>query len=216
MRRNAEAERVPPILPIVLYQGPTTWTAARTLHAVLEIEPDALALVHAHLPNFSFVLDDLATYSDEDLRARPMAVLGRVALLLLRHVRAARHDVEAMKTLIKRVSDLVRRIPIAVDRQVVFAYILSVADAERRKFEAVLAETLPDMKEEVVTVADQLRLEGRLQGVGETLLNLLRQRFGSQVSTEIENRVKSADKAALDLWLTRVLTASTISEIFKS
>ncbi len=89
-----------------------------------------------------------------------MAVLGRVALLLLRHLREARNDVTAFRALVGRIADLLRLLPRAVDRRVVFAYMLNVVDVERARVESVLTEALPELREDVVTVADQIRREG--------------------------------------------------------
>ncbi len=222
LRKHEGARAVPPILPLVLYQGPTAWNAATSLHDAIDVETDALALLREHLPAYRFVLDDLAVQSDEELRARTMAVQGRVALLLLRHIREARSDVKALTNLIVRLGDLLRSIPFRVDRLVVIAYILNVADADRADVESALADALPDLREDVVTVADQIRQKGLEEGLQEGLLRgerlmflrILRGRFGDKVTSHIEGQVNAADKPTLDLWTDRFAKASTLDDVF--
>lgn len=62
------------------------------------------------------------------------------------------------------------------------------------------------------------RQEGELLGIqkgkAETLLELLEVKFGPEIPTPIRQRVVSADPASLQLWLTKVLTATTLDEVF--
>ena len=75
----------------------------------------------------------------------------------------------------------------------------------------------PEHQEEVVTLGEALRLEGRrqgkLEGKRETLLSLLRVKF-RQLPAEAERRVAEADEHALDRWSKAVLFASTIDEVW--
>lgn len=50
LRRNERASRVPPVIPVVLYHGPTRWTAATQLLDVIDLPDDAKAAVRDHLP----------------------------------------------------------------------------------------------------------------------------------------------------------------------
>lgn len=70
-------------------------------------------------------------------------------------------------------------------------------------------------EEEVVTAADQLfergRVQGFEQGTRQTLLRLLRARFGTLPERALE-RVNAAEVATLQSWGLRVLTAATLEE----
>ncbi|MDZ7642147.1 MAG: hypothetical protein U5J62_09015 [Desulfurivibrio sp.] len=55
---------------------------------------------------------------------------------------------------------------------------------------------------------------GIQKGKAETLLSLLEVKFGPEIPASIRQRVMSADQASLQLWLTKVLTATTLDEVF--
>ena len=57
-------DRLPPVLPIVLYNGETRWTAAVELAALLEPAP---AELQAYQPQQRYLLLDEGVYSDTDL-----------------------------------------------------------------------------------------------------------------------------------------------------
>ncbi|WP_446010917.1 DUF4351 domain-containing protein [Candidatus Electrothrix sp.] len=57
------------------------------------------------------------------------------------------------------------------------------------------------------------RQEGRLEGEIRLLLRLLRRRFG-QLPGWAEERLRQASSAMLETWSERILTASTLEEVF--
>jgi hypothetical protein len=215
LRRNEGATRVPPIVPLVLYHGASAWTAATQLVDVIDLPADALTAVRERLPTFRFVLDDLTQRTDQDLRAREVAVLGRLALLLLRHLREARSDATAVDALLRSTADLLDLLPNR-DRVLSFRYILEVAERPAAAVEAALRGVAkPNVLEDVMTAAEQLRREGEQRALCRTLLRQLRARFGP-VPADVESRVVAADMAALELWTDRVVTAATVDDVFKA
>ncbi|CAN0556458.1 unnamed protein product, partial [Laminaria digitata] len=75
----------------------------------------------------------------------------------------------------------------------------------------------PDLERSCMTLYERLqqegRLEGRLEGEAAALLKLVTLKFGAP-SAETEARVRSATKAELDTWVERILTASSLAELF--
>jgi hypothetical protein len=61
---------------------------------------------------------------------------------------------------------------------------------------------------------EQGRQEGRQQGIQEVLLRQLRQRFGAQVDTHVEQRIVTASIEQVEIWSMRVLSAATLAELF--
>jgi predicted transposase YdaD len=72
LRDHPGAERVPAILPLVLYQGPSAWSAATEFAALIDLPPGLFASVSEFLPSFRFLLDDLSQQDDAALRQRPV------------------------------------------------------------------------------------------------------------------------------------------------
>jgi hypothetical protein len=55
--------------------------------------------------------------------------------------------------------------------------------------------------------------EGLQQGERKVLLRLLRRRFGAEVDGEIERRVAAAPAEQVEVWIERVLSAATLTEL---
>jgi len=62
-----------------------------------------------------------------------------------------------------------------------------------------------------MATAEQLRREGKAEWKAETLLRLLRLKFG-RLSKDVQSRVRSADVRMLDRWTAAILTAPSIEE----
>jgi predicted transposase/invertase (TIGR01784 family) len=218
--QHPRARKLPAILPIVVHHSPTGWTAPVAFEDMLDLDAALLDAFGRHVPRFRFLLDDLSTQTDADLRARTqMTAGGRVAILSLKHGR----DQVAMRI---RVLAPDGRSPSARDVLAsVLRYILETSRAEPATLRALLARQVGrEAAEEIMTTAEMLRREGRDQGRREgrqegevlgkrgTLLLLLRQRFG-RVPAAVVVRIDKAGAAELDDWSGRVLTASSLDEV---
>jgi len=205
-------KKVPPILPVVLYPGPKPWAAPTNPLQVIDLPQDLLAAVRDHLPSFEFVLDDLSQQDDEALRRREAGPLGKLALLLLRH---ARDEREEFLIFLRTMRGLVSALGDRDDQVMAFSYILSVSEVESAEIEAALG---PEVTEVVVTAAERLRaegkVEGRVEGRRESLLRLLRLKFGRALTQEVETQVSQATASDLDTWLDRFVVATTLDAVF--
>ncbi len=65
-----------------------------------------------------------------------------------------------------------------------------------------------------MTAGERLIQKGVEQGERALLLRQLRKRFGHQVDANAEQRLATASAAQIDLWAERVLTASSLDDIF--
>jgi hypothetical protein len=87
-------------------------------------------------------------------------------------------------------------------------------DASRGKLRAALA---PKAEEIAMTMAEQLRAEGRIEGRAAGLAGVLRRllvvKFGA-VDAEHEARIRAATPDQLDRFLDRVLIADTLAAVF--
>jgi len=87
VREAPTLRRLPAILPMVLHHSEDGWVSPTTLHGIIDLDADAMAVVGKHIPQFSMMLDDISAQSDDSLRARAVSALGRLALFCLRHAR---------------------------------------------------------------------------------------------------------------------------------
>ncbi|WP_437734526.1 DUF4351 domain-containing protein [Sorangium sp. So ce1335] len=106
---------------------------------------------------------------------------------------------------------------------------MNIADPAqpRELLQRLLVAAGPEAEEEIVTIADYLREQGRLAGEREgrlageregrmegqrgTLLKLLRLRFG-ELPEPVVARVRAADAGQLEAWTERVLTSPSLDD----
>lgn len=217
LRRNPEARQVPPIVPLLLYNGGEPWSAVTELRDLFDLPPGSGEL-RAFVPNLRYRVDDLRRTSDEEIEPRAVPAFGTVSLLLLRH--GADGAAELLGFLGQLAARWLNRLEDRDDLISAFTYVLSVASAGSHDVLDVMHPALePRIKEVAVTAADQLRREGLLEGERRLLLKLLGHRFslGEEALAELR-RVHLADATAeqLDAWGTRLLDAKTLEEVFQS
>lgn len=223
LRDKPRTDRLPAVIPVVLYHGARGWTAPTELFELYALPGATKEALRGFVPNLRFFLDDLSQAHDDDLRRRPGPVLARLSLIVLRHaqeLRTAKDPAETLRSLATSVRDLLQQVRDRTGLIVVFRYMLEIMELRPEEGQAILVQTLPErVKEDVVTAADQLRAQGRaegeLKGMRRVLLRQLHARFQS-VSAEIESRIASASEADLEAWTDRVLSAGTIEDVFAS
>ncbi len=222
--QHPRAKKLPAILPIVVHHSATGWTAPVAFEDLLDADAELLAALGPYVPRFRFLLDDLSVQTDAELRAQAkMTPGGRVVILSLKHGRA---PVEIRI----RVLSPDGRAPGARDvLAAILRYILETSRAELATLRAQLARQVgPEKAEEMLTTAEKLRREGRREGKAEgkregkregkaegkreTLLLLLRQRFG-RVPAAAAERIGSAGIEQLDAWSSQVLVATSLDEV---
>lgn len=222
------AERVPAILPIVLYHGERPWTAATSLRDVIDLPEAGLVAAGDLVPSLRFVLDDLCRVPDEDLRARETGVFGRLTLLLLKHARSTSANVggpNSLAALARQIADLLKLLPDRGDRVRAFCYMIEVVSgADPATLLAAMGPGVaPEVLEDVMTAADQLRMEGErkgeqrglLEGQRRLLLRQLRTKF-SPLPADAERRVAAADEQTLERWGEAVLDATSLAEVWSA
>lgn len=138
-----------------------------------------------------------------------MSLLARVALWALRDARFDRSLVAWTRLL----SQVFRGPEGREAFRTIFCYIYAVRGSATAR---ELAETIPDpiLREEAMTIAEQLRQEGRFEGRRGMLLKQLKLKFGP-LDEATQARVAAADDAALDRYAERVLSAATLSAVLE-
>lgn len=157
-RAEKEGEPLPPILPIVLYQGREAWTV-RNLDQSISGLPERL---RPFLPDFTFLLVDLAHTSRETLQA---SYANRSVLVAI----------ELMKAIYSRdeVADLMERLkpedgPVNSDLalrylRVLLRYIFQKSDVDVRQ--ALSLRLHPATRELSMTMEEQILERGEKRGV---------------------------------------------------
>lgn len=233
LQENPDATSLPPIVPIVVHHGERGWRAPRTMLDLIDLTSlpsDLRDLLGPLQPNATFLLDDLASTSEEELQHRSGTSMDRLTKLLLQFVRPAAERDPA--EFVRRWRDLMTALwhdPRGRSGMIaLFSYLASQLEAPREHFAAAAALIHQDARTMGKTIADQFReegfqkglelaerrhQEGKSDGSAEVLLRLLWRRFGT-VSPATEQRLRNASSAQLLDWAERLLSAERIDDIF--
>lgn len=92
-------------------------------------------------------------------------------------------------------------------------YIALVCDHRYEEFREKLHQQLPEAEQAVMTIAEELRQEGRQEERIEMLERLLLRRF-KQIPPEYVARLGTVTEVDLDHCIDRILGAQTIAEVF--
>lgn len=225
-REHPDAKLLPAVLPFVLYNGQFRWTAPVSFADIIDLPEDFKDLLGEHLPRFRFFLDDLSAIDDAAFRARALTTMMRAGLILLKK---APYSIDLIADL-GSWADVFRRIaaaPNGLDAlQLLFEYISTTSDADPdnvREFARLIG---PIAEKVYMTAAERLtelgreegrkegREEGRKEGQADLLVRQLTLRFG-ELPQDAAARVQSAADTELTLWAERVLTATSLDEVFR-
>jgi predicted transposase YdaD len=207
-----------PVIPVVLYHGPVPFELAVPRTPLADIEPAADTALRRLQPALDVIVDNLTQAGEAELLARPMTPLGTLTMLALRFLPGTTPN-EAIAA-IDRWGPLLRRVdeapgpPIGRDAIEQFGwYVLHVTDAEPVDVHMAIQKHLQRPEEKIMTTAQRLRREGRMEGRVETLLRQLTRRFGP-LATTVEARLRNATTELLERWTDRVLDAPSLDAVF--
>jgi len=218
--RAARYRRLPPIIPLVIYNGQPSWTVPLSLLECIDADEPLLELQR----DFGYQVRHLrpdepsASYSqDPAIRA----VFRALAWAFVEDL--GRED------LIRLLRDLPPGHPLEKPLLVYIARVYgSVEEADVRQ---ALEQTRPGRAEELVmTLAEQWlkrgeergiqrgreegRQEGRRQAAVQTLLRLIERKFGREAREASRARVEPATVGELEMWLDRILDAECVEDVF--
>lgn len=174
--RDHPGQPLPIILPVVLAQNSRTWKVKPQLSSLLDIPEGIQPALRPYLPDFKFELFQLAEHSFDSLPGTPAGIL------ILRVMKAERldrllDDSVWDETLIKQISQELL--------EAVLRYILA-ADIDKEAFRSKLqALSDPQTKASAMTLANQIRQEGRQEGTTGTLSRQVKRKFPA-IATQVK------------------------------
>ena len=195
---------------MILYHGKRPWSYPLNFHSLFWVQDETLL---RHLPEFSPVLHDVARSDDQEIAGETAA---RTLLLILKYI--FRPDLkEQLPDLLIQARTLLTD---ENGREIMFTLLYYLTEGtgkvDEKTLDAALDQAAPGgdtMKSFLKKYFDQGRQEGRLEGEFRLLLRLLRRRFG-ELPGWVEERLRQASSGMLETWSERILTASTLEEIF--
>ncbi|MEF8755096.1 MAG: DUF4351 domain-containing protein [Accumulibacter sp.] len=198
--------RLPPILPIVLYNGSQRWSAVTD---VCELIPPVPGLVEQFKPRMKHLLIDENAYSEQELASLRNLV---AAVFRIEHPASP----QAIGGLLSLLSEWLADRP---DLRRMFALWIRATLMRRAEYRIVLPR-VDDLQELNVMLAERLeewahayKAEGKAEGEALALQKLLRRRFGS-IPAEVLQEISGASVEQIDIWLDQVLDAGTLEDLF--
>jgi predicted transposase/invertase (TIGR01784 family) len=202
--------RLPPILPIVLYNGSQKWTATTN---VADLIPEVSGLVAEFRPSLKYLLIDENNYSDSELASSSNLV---AAVFRLEHASSPSDVSDIVKFLIEWLAD-------RPDLRKMFARWLSATLMRKSEYDILLPE-IDDLQEIKVMLADKVEVwakayiaegkqEGLQQGEMLALQRLLAKRFGA-IPAETTALISNAPVVDIERWFDRAIDAKQLSDVF--
>jgi hypothetical protein len=221
---HPKARTLPMIIPIVMYHGVTPWSEPRSFADLLEVPASVRPTIEPYLVQFTYVLHDLSEISDDELRESAIrTALARLVAMCFKHARTGADFVPILGGWMNVVRE-VARAPNGLEALAqVMRYILEVNEqVAPEALQALLEREIgPETKDTIMTAGQQLIEQGRQQGIEQgrqrfqaLLLHQLRQRFGAEIDTHVEQRLAAASIEQMEAWSVRVLSAATLAEMF--
>lgn len=214
--RAERYRKLPPIVPLVIYNGKPEWSVPLSLLDCVDADDELRELQR----EFGYQLRHLRPdEQDESYSQDP------VVRTVLRALAWAYFDELDKDSLVRLLSDLPPGHPLEKPLLVYIAKVYgSIGEGDVRY---ALEHTRPERAEELVmTVAEQWikqgeeigvkkgRQEGRQEGEAVTLLRLIERKFGTEAKEACQERVKKASLEKVEQWFDRAIEAERVEEVF--
>ena len=221
-KQHPKADKLPPILPLVLYHG-RSWRIAPNFQALIEGLDEEL---RPYVPEFRYQLHDLSHWDDQAIKGE---VLTRLALLSLKHVFDPDPKARLQEILLLIRDILQRETALEIVELILRYYVQSTQRLGEEEVKAILKVTATG-EDWMQTFIDRYieegerrgekrgeKLRGKTEGIqfGEAavLLRLIELKFGT-ISERDRRRIESADAETLLKWSERVLSAESLNQVF--
>jgi len=214
--------RLPPVLPIVLYNGHRRWRAARDIAELIPALPNPMS---GYTPQAKYLLIDENANSNHHLASLRNLVAAVFRIERPNSPQAVGELLGLLVEWLKERPDLARVMSLWISahlhRKPTLKNLIPQTD-NLQELKAML-----DRQDRWEQWAQNFRAEGQMQGIErgiekgqhmalvKTLTQLLVQRFGA-LSEEAAQRLSTASTRQLEFYLSRVLSAASLDEVFES
>lgn len=211
--------KLPPVLPLVLYNGGRPWNASRDIDSLIQYIPGGL---EQYRPDFQYLLIDESHYQPEDLPTSNLVS----SIFQLEQSQSPEDVHRVVKRLIEWLkspeqTSLRRAFTVWINR-VLLPVRLPGQEVpkvnELMEVETMLAERVKEWtrewKEEGIQLGLQKgRQEGRQEGLCQALKLLLVRRFGDLPQWYIR-KLEQASTEQLEYWTAKIFDANSLEELF--
>lgn len=229
-RRGDRHGPLPPVIPIVVSHAERGWRAPRSFWEQFSPSPDCIPGLAPFVPNFQLLIDDLTQVDDASLRGRSLPLFQTLALWLLRDARGPGRvlgGIDEWNAWVRRLRGTAAHQLAGGDIEQLLRYAYTVmGEGEGSEFHRKLAAFHPASAEMSLTFEQQAinrgrqqgleegRVAGHIQGRIDLLKAQLSTRFGA-LPQPLRERLDQADDLQLTRWGLRLVTATSLEEVFQ-
>ncbi|MCI0506159.1 MAG: Rpn family recombination-promoting nuclease/putative transposase [Gammaproteobacteria bacterium] len=207
-------KQLPPVFPLVLYNGDTPWHCAPDLRSLIALPPNSP--LRKYQPQIGYYLLDESHYPD----GKEGSITG--ALFRIENIR----DINDLNDGLRLLEQQIPKTNASLKRALLTWISYVVAPHKGLKLDKRDVQNLTEVREMLSTrikqweqkIAEKGREEGlekgRLLGEAKTLKKMLVLKFGG-LPEWAEQRIAQADAATLDRWVERLLAANSLEDVFK-
>jgi hypothetical protein len=214
LKDHRGATRLPAVLPLVVHHNRRPWNGPTDISEMFDLDAATWDAAGAYLPRFRFLLDDLTHVDAQELRDRPLTPSTRITLLLLKIAAGNARLADDLRPWADDLRAILETSGGIEDFRALVTYIGIVGEARPNELRELFTELGPAVEEAYMTTAEMLRAEGRAEGGADILEEQLTHKFGP-LSRATLDTVHGATTEQLKRWATRVLTATTLDEVFR-
>jgi predicted transposase YdaD len=225
LRDHPRARQLPAVIPLVVHHGRSRWAGPVQLAELIDLDPAAKQAMQPYLPQFEFLLDDLAGIDGAQLRDRELTPSALITLLLLKAAAGNPQVTADLRPWAGQLRAVLDQPGGGEAFIALLTYIELVSEAPVGEVRDLAASLGPDAEEAYVTTAEMLRAEGRTEGRAEgrtegraegraeALVQVLTVKFGP-VPERMSKTVHEASSDQIQAWTTRAVTAETLDQVF--
>ncbi|CAK0755718.1 transposase [Azospirillaceae bacterium] len=212
-RNLKRGDKLPPVLPIVLYNGDKRWNAPLNVSELIALSPQSP--LRSWQPASRYYLLDESAFSNDDLVRRDTLT---ALLFRLEHC----HHLDDLVGLIDEVIGWFRSHPGYEELKQLFTEVVvqSVQNMDGRE-DVQLPDDLMEVRNMLATrthewkrqILAEGKAEGETTGKANMLLRQLCRRFKS-VPSHTEDRIRKASSEQLDEWMDQLMDAISLDDIF--
>jgi len=220
-RETRPSQGLPPVLPIVLYNGSQRWSAKQDIYEMVQPEPPAFLRVYQ--PHLRYHLVDEGRYTDAELGLHPTPLSGMFS------VENAGDSWESLQRAVDRIVAIIQadpnkeRVDRVITRWIKRHLSRLGADVNLDQLNSLvedknmLAENLENLVKKERLQGEQIgvqrgRMEGRMEGESRLLRKMIEIKFGA-IPEWAESVLQSADSQQIDLWAESILTAESLEAL---
>jgi hypothetical protein len=203
------SQGLPPVFPVVLYNGSKPWTAARDIYAMITPQPPAPLQIYQ--PRLQYYLVDEGRYTDEDLGLRQTPLSGVFS------VENAGESWEALQRAVDRIAAIVQADP---NKERIDRIVTRWLKRHLHRLGAeVNLDRINSLVEDKAMLAENLenllkkeRLEARQEEAQKILCKQISLKFGD-LPTWAQQRLEQATPDQLENWSAAILVAESLESL---